>query len=175
MESQSYLDRLADQITKLDISDVPRLADVLLAHEGNIVFTGVGKSGHLARRVASTFALIGLQSVFVPTSDLLHGDLGLLREFDILAVVSNSGDTPEINSLLDSLTSVRVLAITSSRYNPLSRRADYILCTGLVAEVYPGIPSTSLSCASALCDCLTGQMADLCNPDIPSHHPGCPR
>jgi len=97
--------------------------------EGKAVLTGVGKSGIIARKVASTMVSIGIPAVFMHPVDGLHGDLGSIMGTDAVVIFSNSGRTREILDLLDALAKigVPVVSVTSDPSSPMAERSDIVL------------------------------------------------
>jgi len=103
--------------------------DAILHCEGRVVVTGVGKSGHIARKVAATLASLGTPSIFLHAVEASHGDFGIIRTEDIVVVVSKSGETREILQLVQMLRSrsVKIIAITSDPHSNLARYSDIVL------------------------------------------------
>lgn len=126
--------------------------------EGRVVVSGLGKSGVVARKVASTLASTGTPAVFLHPVEGVHGDLGLVVRGDVLLLVSKSGETREITNLLPPVQrmGVPVLAITGAPASALARRADVVLDAGVSAEACPLdlAPTASSTAALALGDAL---------------------
>lgn len=99
---------------------------------GKVILCGIGKSGHIARKIAATFASLGTPSFFLHPSDALHGDLGMVSEKDVVILISNSGETQEIINLLPSLKVIgaTLIAITSGRMSTLAEECD-------IAQILP--------------------------------------
>jgi arabinose-5-phosphate isomerase len=97
---------------------------ILLNCAGHVILTGIGKSGHIARKIAATFASTGTPAFFVHPGEANHGDIGMLTEKDVILALSNSGETPELLSLLPliSHTKISLIAMTGNRESTL---ADY--------------------------------------------------
>jgi arabinose-5-phosphate isomerase len=96
---------------------------------GRVIVTGMGKSGHIGRKIAATFASTGTPSYFVHPGEASHGDLGVITPHDIIIALSWSGETIELKDLLDYATrfSVPLIAITSKADSALARAADIVL------------------------------------------------
>jgi len=134
-------------------------AVLLLANrKGRIVVSGMGKSGHIARKIASTFSSTGSPAMFVHPAECAHGDFGGIAPEDIAVLLSKSGETAEIVYLLPHLKrlGVRVIAITNSAENTLARFADAALVLGVEAEACPLnlAPTCSTTVMLALGDAL---------------------
>ena len=103
--------------------------DALAACEGKIVFMGVGKSAHIGRKLAATFASTGTPSFFVHSTEAVHGDLGMIEAKDIAVLISNSGNTREVVQDLPCLKKIgcKTIAFTSGADSELAQRCDYLL------------------------------------------------
>jgi arabinose-5-phosphate isomerase len=125
---------------------------------GRLVTMGVGKAGLIARKIAATFASTGTPSLFVHPTEARHGDLGMIRENDVVLALSNSGASEEVIAIIPSLRHIgcTLLAIVGDEQSPLATHADGILSIGRVTEACPlGLaPSTSTTVMLALGDAL---------------------
>ncbi|MCS7284325.1 MAG: SIS domain-containing protein, partial [Hydrogenobacter thermophilus] len=94
--------------------NLARAVEIILSCEGKVITTGVGKSGHIAQKIASTLSSTGTPAHFLHPSEALHGDLGVIDQRDVLLAVSNSGESPEVVSLIPyvKLLKVPIIAIT---------------------------------------------------------------
>ena len=103
--------------------DFQNTVELLLENKGNLVFTGIGKSAIIAQKIVATLNSTGTTAVFMHAADAIHGDLGIVREGDIVVVLSKSGETPEIKVLvpLIKLRGNRIVAMVG---NPQSYRAQ---------------------------------------------------
>jgi len=127
---------------------------------GKVIASGMGKAGHVANHVATTLSSTGTPALFLHPSEAQHGDLGILRENDVLLVLSNSGKTREILELVE-LTHVLhphipVVIITGNPDGPLARQSRLVLYTGNPSEVCPlGLtPTTSATTMAVIGDVL---------------------
>jgi arabinose-5-phosphate isomerase len=124
----------------------------------SVLACGVGKAGHIARKVSATFASTGTPSHFLSPADAVHGDVGAVRKGDIVLVFSASGESDEILRLLNIVKKLDhpVIAITASRSNGLGKHADIVLEMGRIEEACPlGLaPSASTTAMLALGDAL---------------------
>jgi len=135
-----------------------RAAQLILNCPASLLVTGVGKAGHIARKLSATFSSTGTPSHFLAPTDAVHGDLGSLRAGDLVLILSSSGESEEILRLLSLLKELghTTIALTASRANTLARHADLVLATGKIAEACPlGLaPSASTTAMLALGDAL---------------------
>jgi len=128
---------------------------------GKIIASGMGKAGHVANHMATTFSSTGTPALFLHPSEAQHGDLGVIRENDVLLVLSNSGKTTEILKLVQLTHSlyegIPVVIITGNPDGPLARQSSMILFTGNPKEVCPlGLtPTTSATAMAVIGDVLT--------------------
>lgn len=124
--------------------------NLLLSCEGRIIVTGMGKSGHIGRKVAATLASTGAPSFFVHPGEASHGDMGMITAADRLIALSNSGETPEVITLIPLLKRIGVpfVSITAVGGSTLSQQADVALYTGVQHEACPlGLAPTSSTTA----------------------------
>ena len=124
----------------------------------SVLVSGIGKAGHVARKVSATLASTGTPSHFLSAADAAHGDLGSVRAGDVLVLVSASGESDEILKLLDVVKALGhpVVGVTATATSSLGRRADVALVTGKIDEACPlGLaPTASTTAMLALCDAL---------------------
>lgn len=130
----------------------------ILAAEGRVVVTGVGKSGLVARKIASTLASTGTPALFLHPVEGAHGDVGVLMRGDLLVVVSRSGASDELTTLLPAVRrlEIPVIAITGRSGSPLARAASTVLDASVREEACPHdlAPTSSSTAALALGDAL---------------------
>jgi arabinose-5-phosphate isomerase len=123
-----------------------------------VVTTGVGKAGHIARKLSATLSSTGTPSHFLNPTDAAHGDLGSVREGDIVLILSASGESEELIRIISLVKKLGnpLIAITASTRSSLGRHADIVLETGKIPEACPlGLaPSASTTAMLALCDAL---------------------
>jgi len=151
----------------------------LIACKGRVVVTGMGKSGHIARKIAATLASTGTPALFVHPGEASHGDLGMIVSGDVVIALSNSGEASELTDLINYTRrfSIPLIAITSGEQSSLGTSADICLLLPKIPEVCPmGLaPTTSTTMMIALGDALAvtameakGFTAD----DYRNFHPG---
>ena len=131
---------------------------LLLASHGRVVCIGMGKSGHIARKIAATFASTGTPAFYVHPGEAGHGDLGMITDADVVLALSNSGETDELLMLLPVLKRQgnQLIAMTGRPGSTLARQADVHLDVSVPAEACPLAlaPTTSTTAALALGDAL---------------------
>ena len=125
---------------------------------GRVIMTGVGKSGIIAEKVASTLTSTGTPAFYIHPGDAAHGDIGIVGTGDVVIFMSKSGETAELVQLLPALKrlDVTLIAITARRDSPLARASDCVVDTGAVTEACPFdlVPTTSTTCALAIGDAM---------------------
>lgn len=135
-----------------------RAVGLLMAAKGRVIVSGMGKSGHIARKIAATFASTGTPAHFVHPAEASHGDLGMVAEGDVLIVLSNSGETPEIADILDHAKrfGIAMIGISSRADSTLMRQATVGLLLPQVPEACEKgiVPTTSTTMTLALGDAL---------------------
>lgn len=144
---QQALEVLATQINE----SFDRACEILLQCKGRVVVTGMGKSGHIGRKMAATFASTGTPSFFMHPGEAGHGDLGMLVRGDVLIAISNSGKSDEIMMLMPLIKHLDVPLITISRDDkgPMPQNADVALTLGEADEACPlGLAPTSSTTAT---------------------------
>lgn len=151
----------------------------LLACEGRVVVTGMGKSGHIAGKLAATLASTGTPAFYVHPGEASHGDLGMISRGDTLIALSNSGETEEINQLLPLIKrrQIQLIAMTGRADSTLATAADVHLDVSVDAEACPlGLaPTASTTAALAMGDALAVALLDargFTAEDFALSHPG---
>jgi arabinose-5-phosphate isomerase len=137
--------------------DFDRAVDILNSCKGRGVFTGIGKSGLIAKKIASTFSSVGIPSLFLHPADSLHGDLGIVQKDDVLFIISNSGETDEVVKVLPWIKRMGVitLVLTGNGSSTIAAYGDIVLDVR-VEEACPFnlVPTSSTTAALALGDAL---------------------
>ncbi len=138
--------------------------DLLRNAAGRVIFCGVGKSGHIARKAAATFASTGTPAMFVHATEASHGDLGMISPDDVLIMLSNSGETVELKDVVaySRRFAVPLIAITGNSTSALGKAADVVLQLPKAAEACPNglAPTTSTTMQIALGDALAIALLD---------------
>lgn len=128
----------------------------IYATNGRVIVAGVGKSGHVAGKIASTLRSTGTPALFIHPVEAMHGDVGIVGTDDLALLLSKSGETEEILRLLPTLRrlGVPVVAMTAARDSTLARSSDHVLCLGPFREAGPIdlVPTTSTTAMMALGD-----------------------
>jgi arabinose-5-phosphate isomerase len=152
---------------------------MILASRGRVVVTGMGKSGHVGGKIASTLASTGTPAYFMHPGEASHGDLGMIVAEDVVIAISHSGESEEVLRILPLIKrrGARVLAITGRPHSTLAREADVHLDAGVAREACPMnlAPTASTTAALALGDALAVALLDargFGSEDYAMHHPG---
>ena len=148
------LDALADSLGE----SFTRAVDLILGAGGKLIVGGLGKSGHVGRKIAATFASTGTTATFLHLAEAIHGDLGIAAKGDVAILISLSGKTAELEPVIDHLKAVGIpiIAITGSANSPLGEAAEAPLILPHWPEVGPEsvAPTTSTTMSLALGDAL---------------------
>ena len=163
---------------RLDQSFLDAVA-LLLNCRGRVVVSGIGKSGHIARKIASTMASTGTPAYFVHPAEASHGDIGMIARDDVLIALSNSGESEELLTILPMLRrqGAHLIAITGNANSALAREADVHLDARVDKEACPLnlAPTASTTAALALGDALAVALLDAKGfgaEDFARSHPG---
>lgn len=151
---QRALDLLIDELDERFVN----ACQAILSCSGRVVVTGMGKSGHIGRKIAATFASTGTPAFFMHPGEAGHGDLGMLVQGDVLIAISNSGESDEIRMLLPVVKQLNIplISISRDKRGILPKSADIALTLGLSEEACPlGLaPTSSTTATLALGDAL---------------------
>jgi arabinose-5-phosphate isomerase len=146
---------------------------------GRVVVTGIGKSAIVAQKIVATFNSTGTPAVFMHAADAIHGDLGMVRPFDVCICISKSGDTPEIKVLVPLLRNFGgvLVGMVSQKESFLGQQSDYILHTPITQEADPNnlAPTASTTAQMAMGDALATSLLALRGftpQDFAQFHPG---
>ena len=138
--------------------DFERAVDLLFDCSGRVIVTGMGKSGIICRKIAATLSSTGTSAFFLHPAEAIHGDLGAIRDEDVVVAVSHSGETDEIVRLIESIRRIgaRLITITGTPKSTLGKAADVTLDCGIAEEACPMnlVPTASTTAALALGDAL---------------------
>ncbi len=156
-----------------------RAVEMILKSQGRVVVTGVGKSGHIGRKIAATLASTGTPSLFLHPVEGRHGDLGMVTKDDIVLAISNSGETAEIKELLPFLKEIgaKFIAFTGEKNSTLAKNSEAVLDVGVAKEACPlGLaPTASTTASLAMGDALAMVLLDkrgFQKKDFARFHPG---
>jgi arabinose-5-phosphate isomerase len=152
---QTEADALAALARQID-GGFTRACELARAVKGRVIVTGMGKSGHIGKKIAATLASTGTPSFFVHPGEASHGDLGMITQDDVVIAISNSGETDEILTILPIIKrmGVKLIALVGRRDSSLGRQADAILFAGVEREACPHnlAPTSSTTAALAVGD-----------------------
>ncbi|MGH8750441.1 MAG: KpsF/GutQ family sugar-phosphate isomerase [Burkholderiales bacterium] len=167
----ALMDKLDEQFT--------RAVELILHCKGRVVVSGIGKSGHIARKIASTLASTGTPAFFVHPAEASHGDLGMITRDDVLIALSNSGESTELLTIVPALKrqGAKLISITGNAKSTLAAQADVHLDAAVAEEACPlGLaPTASTTAALALGDALAVALLDARGfgaEDFARSHPG---
>ena len=165
-------------VGRIDGSFVSAL-QLILACDGRVVVSGIGKSGHIARKIASTMASTGTPAFFVHAAEAGHGDLGMVRPGDVFICISHSGESAELLSIVPLVKrqGAKLIAMTGQAGSTLALEADVHLDTGVAQEACPLnlAPTASTTATLALGDALAVALLDargFSEGDFARSHPG---
>lgn len=167
---------LADRFNKTQY----KLAlSLMIQCKGHVIICGMGKSGHVGRKMSATLASTGTPSFFVHPAEAFHGDLGMITGDDVVILISNSGETDEILKLIPSLKNFgnRIIAITGGLESTLAKNADSVLEIKMQGESCPNnlAPTTSTTLTMAIGDALASALMNqrhFMPNDFAKFHPG---
>jgi arabinose-5-phosphate isomerase len=175
IQQADSLKTLAKSIDEVAYDEVLK---ILLTCKGKVIISGVGKSGHIGRKIAATLASTGTSSFFVHSTEALHGDLGMIEKNDVVIFISNSGETNEVIGVIPSLQKRgnKLLAITSNAQSTLANTCEATLLVNYDEESCPNnlAPTTSTTLTLAIGDALAAALIiakKFKAPDFAIHHP----
>ena len=153
MEAEAILDLIPRVGAHFDAA-----VDMILACEGRVIMTGMGKSGIIAHKVSATLASTGTPSFYLHPAEGIHGDLGMVTADDVIIAMSNSGETGELLNILPSIRRIgaKLIAMVGNTDSTLAKNADVVLNVGVKREACPlGLaPTSSTTAALAFGDAL---------------------
>jgi arabinose-5-phosphate isomerase len=156
-----------------------RAVQAILASRGRVVVMGMGKSGHVGRKIAATLASTGTPAMFVHPAEASHGDLGMVTREDVVIAISNSGESDELNVIIPVLKRqhVTLIAMTGKPTSTLAEHADIVLESTVEQEACPLnlAPTASTTAQMALGDALAVALLDargFAEDDFARSHPG---
>ena len=156
-----------------------RAVEIIRRASGRVILSGIGKSGHIGRKIAATLASTGTPASFVHATEASHGDLGMVTRDDVIVVLSNSGETHELKDIVgySRRTGVPLIAITANRRSTLGHAADVTLAMPAAPEACPrGLaPTTSTTMQLVIGDALASVLLEesgFTAGDFHQFHPG---
>ena len=175
---KSEIEALRCLLDKID-ENFKRAAELIEECTGRVVITGVGKSGHVGRKSAATFASTGTPAFFMHAAEGVHGDLGMITKGDVVIAISYSGETEEALNIILPLQQIgaKIIAITGRPESTLAQNSDVVLDIGVEKEADPlGLaPTSSTTATLAMCDALAIAVAvshKFTAADFARFHPG---
>ncbi|HEY8443778.1 MAG TPA: SIS domain-containing protein [Clostridia bacterium] len=155
-----------------------QVIDLIYNCQGKVVFMGVGKSGHIGRKLAATFSSTGTPSFFVHATEACHGDLGMIEKKDVVVLLSNSGNTAEVIQNLESLKKIgcKTVAFTSNPDSKLAQMCDYKLIYPKTDEadhlnLAPTVSSTLALVLGDAIACALSKLKNFAKEDFFTFHP----
>ncbi len=156
-----------------------RAVELIYRCKGRVIIAGIGKSGLIGRKIVATLTSTGTQALFLHPVEGLHGDLGIVTKEDVLLAISHSGETTELNMIIDSIRDIGVarIAFTGNLTSTLARACDVVIDVGVAKEACPfGLaPTSSSTAALAMGDALAVALIQRRNfqeEDFFKFHPG---
>lgn len=160
-------------------TDFVNVVHLILGIKGRVVIMGMGKSGHVGRKITATLASTGTAAMFVHPAEASHGDLGMVQDGDLVLAISNSGESDELAAILPVLKrqGVPLVAMTGGLQSTLAKHADHVLNSGVRKEACPLnlAPTASTTAQMALGDALAVALLDARGfkaEDFARSHPG---
>lgn len=172
----------ADAVKKLTThigDEYVRTIKAILACKGRIIVTGMGKSGHVGRKIAASFASTGTPAFFMHPAEAFHGDLGMVTANDMVVAISNSGESNEVVNILPIIKRIgaKIIAMSGKVHSTLVKNADYFIDISVEREACPlGLaPTASTTATLAMGDAMTVSLMSSRNftaQDFAVFHPG---
>lgn len=166
-------------LKELLTDDFEKVVELIYNSKGNVIVTGIGKSANIAQKIVATLNSTGTTSVFMHAADAIHGDLGIIRDNDVVIAVSKSGETPEIKVLIPliKIRKNKLVAIVGNRKSYLASQADYVLDTTVPREACPNnlAPTSSTTAQLVMGDAMAVallKMRGFTANDFAKFHPG---
>lgn len=159
--------------------DFEKVVDLIYHSKGNVIVSGIGKSANIAQKIVATLNSTGTTAVFMHAADAIHGDLGIIRDDDVVIIVSKSGETPEIKVLIPliKIRKNKLVAIVGNLRSYLANQADYVLDTTVPREACPNnlAPTSSTTAQLVMGDAMAVallKMRGFTAEDFAKFHPG---
>lgn len=163
----------------LDLKEVDKIINKLLSLRGKFIIVGLGKGGHIGKKIAASFASMGIPSFFIHATELFHGDFGMVQDNDIIMLISHSGTTVEVVNAAKTFKARGniTIALSKNKNTPLSLVCDYKLNYEIENEAdhLNMAPSNSSTVMLAIGDALmiaTSQKMGYTKTDFKKNHPG---
>ncbi|MBK3333322.1 KpsF/GutQ family sugar-phosphate isomerase [Persephonella atlantica] len=174
-EEKKAIENLIDALDK----NFKKAVEVIVAAEGKVIVTGMGKSGHVGQKIAATLASTGTPAFFLHPAEAIHGDLGMISKGDVILAISNSGETPELLAIIPTIKrwGHKIIAITNNPESTLAKESHIHLFLNVKREACPHnlAPTSSSTATLALGDALAIallEMRGFTPEDFAQFHPG---
>jgi arabinose-5-phosphate isomerase len=174
IEAESIL-KLTDRLN----NNFSKVVNIISKSKGRVIVTGIGKSGLIGKKIVATLTSTGTQAIFLHPVEGLHGDLGIVTKDDVILAISNSGETHELNLIIESIRNIGapIIAFTGNVNSTLARLSDSVVDVGVEREACPfGLaPTSSTTAALAMGDALAVALIEKKNfreKDFYRFHPG---
>ena len=170
----SALEKLSKNIPE----DFNTIIEFLLSFTGRVIFTGIGKSGYIARKIAASFSSTGMPAFYLHPAEASHGDLGMVTRDDLVIMISNSGETKELFNIIEycNNSSIKIAAMTMNKNSTLAKRSDFLLIVPEYSEASViGAPTISSLIMLSLGDALMTVIHEkrgFTKDDFKVYHPG---
>ena len=173
---EAQANSLLDMARK-DNNDYEAAVKLIMSCKGKLVFTGMGKSGIIARKLSATYSSTGVASFYVHPGEAYHGDLGMIEENDVIFAFSNSGETPELINLLKFSRTKAIIAVSQSKNSHIGQYATIHLECKVDKEICPLnlAPTTSTTAALVMGDAICASIMErskFSEKDFAQFHPG---
>ena len=159
--------------------DFEKVVELIYNSKGNVIVSGIGKSANIAQKIVATLNSTGTTAVFMHAADAIHGDLGIIRDNDVVIIVSKSGETPEIKVLIPliKIRKNKLVAIVGNRQSYLASQSDFVLDTTVPREACPNnlAPTSSTTAQLVMGDAMAVallKMRGFTAEDFAKFHPG---
>ena len=159
--------------------DFAKVVELIYNSKGNVIVSGIGKSANIAQKIVATLNSTGTTAVFMHAADAIHGDLGIIRDNDVVIIVSKSGETPEIKVLIPliKIRKNKLVAIVGNKASYLASQADFVLDTTVPREACPNnlAPTSSTTAQLVMGDAMAVallKMRGFTSEDFAKFHPG---
>ena len=166
-------------LKQLLTDDFEKVVELIYNSKGNVIVSGIGKSANIAQKIVATLNSTGTTAVFMHAADAIHGDLGIIRDNDVVIIVSKSGETPEIKVLIPliKIRKNKLVAIVGNKASYLASQADFVLDTTVPREACPNnlAPTSSTTAQLVMGDALAVALLKLRGftaEDFAKFHPG---
>ena len=176
---EDEIESLKFVLKNIDLNNIKNIIEKILTLKGKLIVSGIGKSGHIGKKIAATFASTGTKSFYLHSTEAFHGDLGTISSDDVILLISYSGETDEVLKILNfcNENSVISISITGDHNSTLAKHSDFHICCNVLREACSlNLAPTSSTTATlligdALAVCLM-KAKNFKEIDFARYHPG---